>query len=103
MMKFKASTRRDLPRIAEKLRLDADQVTDMLAVSAVLPFRVNDYVIENLIDPERVTGCMPGASLTGVDGDSFTGQIKVKIGPVALVYNQAAHSCTLLLQGVQNI
>lgn len=54
MMKFKASTRRDLPRIAEKLRLDADQVTDMLAVSAVLPFRVNDYVIENLIDPKSV-------------------------------------------------
>ncbi len=39
-----------------------------------------------LIEPERVAGCMPGASLTGVDGDSFTGQIKVKIGPVALVY-----------------
>jgi L-lysine 2,3-aminomutase len=54
MMKFKANTRRDLPRIAEKLRLDADQVTDMLAVSAVLPFRVNDYVIENLIDPKSV-------------------------------------------------
>ena len=54
MIKFKASTRRDLPRIAEKLRLDADQVTDMLAVSAVLPFRVNDYVIENLIDSKSV-------------------------------------------------
>ena len=26
----------------------------MLAVSAVLPFRVNDYVIENLIDPKSV-------------------------------------------------
>ncbi len=45
-----------------------------------------DDVWNALIDPERVTGCMPGASLTGVDGDSFTGQIKVKIGPVALVY-----------------
>jgi KamA family protein len=45
MMKFKANTRRDLPRIAEKLRFDADQVTDMLAVSAVLPFRVNDYLV----------------------------------------------------------
>ena len=54
IMKFKANTRRDLPRIAEKLRFDADQVTDMLAVSAVLPFRVNDYVIENLIDPKSV-------------------------------------------------
>ena len=54
MTKFKANTRRDLPRIAEKLRLNRDQLTDMQAVSAVLPFRVNDYVIEHLIDPEDV-------------------------------------------------
>ncbi|MCH5641208.1 SRPBCC family protein [Gordonia sp. ABSL49_1] len=39
-----------------------------------------------LVEPERVAGCMPGATLTEVDGDKFTGQIKVKIGPVALVY-----------------
>ena len=54
MMKFKANTRRDLPRIAEKLQLSRDQLTDMRAVSAVLPFRVNDYVIENLIDPKSI-------------------------------------------------
>ena len=50
MTKFKASTRRDLPKIAEKLKLNADQIIDMQAVSAVLPFRVNDYVIDNLIE-----------------------------------------------------
>ena len=54
MAKFKANTRRDLPRIAERLRFNRDQLTDMQAVSAVLPFRVNDYVIEHLIDPEDV-------------------------------------------------
>ena len=54
MTKFTANTRRDLPRIAEKLRFNRDQLTDMQAVSAVLPFRVNDYVIEHLIDPEDV-------------------------------------------------
>jgi len=54
MMTFKANTQRDLPRIAEKLRLSKDQLTDMQAVSAVLPFRVNDYVIEHLIDPDSV-------------------------------------------------
>ena len=54
MTKFKANTRRDLPRIAEKLRFNRDQLTDMQAVSAVLPFRDNDYVIEHLIDPEDV-------------------------------------------------
>lgn len=51
---FRANTQRDLPRIAEKLRLSKDQLADMRAVSAVLPFRVNDYVIENLIDPDSV-------------------------------------------------
>ena len=50
MTKFKASTRRALPKIAEKLKLNADQIIDMQAVSAVLPFRVNDYVIDNLIE-----------------------------------------------------
>jgi carbon monoxide dehydrogenase subunit G len=29
---------------------------------------------------------MPGATLTGVDGDTFTGTVKVKLGPVALTY-----------------
>ena len=54
MTKFKASTRKDLPQIAEKLKLDKEQILDMQAVSAVLPFRVNDYVVENLIDPSDV-------------------------------------------------
>ena len=34
--------------------LSSDQLTDMKAVSAVLPFRVNDYVIEQLIDPGSI-------------------------------------------------
>ncbi|MEC7883337.1 MAG: lysine 2,3-aminomutase [Verrucomicrobiota bacterium] len=54
MTKFKASTRRDLPQIADKLNLDTEQIIDMQAVSAVLPFRVNDYVIENLIESADV-------------------------------------------------
>jgi carbon monoxide dehydrogenase subunit G len=45
-----------------------------------------DEVWAALVDPERVVGCMPGATLSGVDGEKFTGQIKVKIGPVALLY-----------------
>jgi uncharacterized protein len=43
-------------------------------------------VWEAVLDPERVAPCMPGATLTGVDGDSFTGTMKVKLGPVALLY-----------------
>jgi uncharacterized protein len=45
-----------------------------------------DVVWEALLDPERVAPCMPGATLTGVDGDSFTGTMKVKVGPIVLNY-----------------
>lgn len=38
-------------------------------------------------DIESVAGCFPGATVTGVEGDSFTGSCKVKLGPIALVYN----------------
>ncbi|MFJ6670016.1 SRPBCC family protein [Actinosynnema sp. NPDC091369] len=39
-----------------------------------------------LLDPEKVAPCMPGATLTGVDGRKFTGTVKVKLGPVTLLY-----------------
>ncbi|MCC8247873.1 SRPBCC family protein [Saccharothrix luteola] len=42
-----------------------------------------------LLDPEKVAPCMPGATLTGVDGRKFTGTVKVKLGPVTLVYKGA--------------
>ena len=38
-------------------------------------------------DLESVAGCFPGATVTSVEGDSFTGSCKVKLGPIALVYN----------------
>ena len=31
--------------------------------------------------------CFPGAQVTSVDGDTFAGSVKVKLGPIALVYN----------------
>ena len=43
-----------------------------------------------LNDPERVAPCMPGASLETVEGDAFTGSVKVKLGPVALTYRGTA-------------
>lgn len=39
-----------------------------------------------LLDPERVAPCLPGATLTGVDGRRFTGTVKVRLGPVTLLY-----------------
>ena len=31
--------------------------------------------------------CFPGAQVTSVEGDTFAGSVKVKLGPIALVYN----------------
>jgi carbon monoxide dehydrogenase subunit G len=45
-----------------------------------------DVVWPALLDPERVAPCVPGATLTGVDGDSFTGTVKIKVGPITLLY-----------------
>jgi uncharacterized protein len=39
-----------------------------------------------LLDPGRVAPCMPGATLTEVDGPRFTGTVKVKLGPITLMY-----------------
>jgi carbon monoxide dehydrogenase subunit G len=39
-----------------------------------------------LTDLEGVAGCLPGAQLTGVDGDVYTGRVKVKVGPVVSEY-----------------
>ncbi|MEU4692587.1 SRPBCC domain-containing protein [Actinoplanes sp. NPDC023714] len=35
-----------------------------------------------LTDLEGVAPCMPGAQLTGVEGDVYQGRVKVKVGPV---------------------
>jgi carbon monoxide dehydrogenase subunit G len=39
-----------------------------------------------LLDIERVGPCMPGASIDSVEGDNFTGTVKVKLGPINLTY-----------------
>jgi KamA family protein len=51
---FHVYTQRDLDRITAIHHLPAEQRFAMKVVSTVLPFRVNDYVIENLIDWSRV-------------------------------------------------
>lgn len=42
---------------------------------------------EHFQDIASLAECFPGATVTGVEDDSFTGSCKVKLGPVALVYN----------------
>lgn len=39
-----------------------------------------------LLDVERIVPALPGASLTSSEGDSFTGQVKVKIGAIQMAY-----------------
>ena len=43
-----------------------------------------------LLDVERIAPCMPGATLTSVDGDEFEGKVKVKVGPINLTYGGKA-------------
>ena len=61
-----------------------------------------------LLDVERIAPCMPGASVTSVDGDEIQGQVKVKLGPLSLSYkgtakfiekDQAAHSISIEATG----
>jgi carbon monoxide dehydrogenase subunit G len=61
-----------------------------------------------LLDIEQVAPCMPGAALDSVDGDDFTGTVKVKLGPIGLTYkgkasfldkDEAAHKAIIGAQG----
>jgi carbon monoxide dehydrogenase subunit G len=39
-----------------------------------------------LLDIERIAPCLPGATVTKVDGRDFEGSVKVKVGPITLTY-----------------
>ncbi|WP_129669511.1 SRPBCC family protein [Phytoactinopolyspora endophytica] len=39
-----------------------------------------------LLDVPRVAPCMPGATLDEFDGETFSGSVKVKLGPINLLY-----------------
>lgn len=49
-----------------------------------------DRVWPTLLDIERVAPCLPGAALTEVDGDDYTGTVTVKVGPVKAAYRGVA-------------
>jgi carbon monoxide dehydrogenase subunit G len=61
-----------------------------------------------LLDIERIAPCMPGAALDSIDGDDFTGTVKVRLGPMGLTYkgkasfaqkDEAAHRVVIDAQG----
>jgi carbon monoxide dehydrogenase subunit G len=43
-----------------------------------------------LLDLERVAPCVPGASLDSIEGDQFTGRLKVKLGAMTITYKGTA-------------
>ncbi|MGW0071103.1 SRPBCC domain-containing protein [Streptosporangium sandarakinum] len=43
-----------------------------------------------LLDVERIAPCLPGAALEKAEGDSFTGRMKVKVGPITVTYRGEA-------------
>jgi carbon monoxide dehydrogenase subunit G len=57
---------------------------------------------------EDIAPCFPGATLTSVSGEQFTGTVKVKLGPIAMIYtgtgeflerNQETHTVVLSATG----
>lgn len=57
--------------------------------SFVVPADI-DTAWKTLLDVEAIAPCMPGATLETVDGDNFTGSVKVKLGPVNMTYGGKA-------------
>jgi carbon monoxide dehydrogenase subunit G len=43
-----------------------------------------------LLDIERIAPCLPGASVESVEGESFAGKVKVKVGPITVTYRGTA-------------
>nr|ART40678.1 L448 [uncultured bacterium] len=44
-----------------------------------------------LLDVYRVAPCMPGAAIESGEGDDFVGRIKVRLGPVEMIYRGDLH------------
>ena len=60
-------------------------------------FTVNVPVAEAwaiLTDLERIAPCLPGAQLTEVEGDSYRGQVKIKVGPILAQFKGQASFMT---------
>lgn len=61
-----------------------------------------------LTDLQKVAPCLPGASITSVEGDDFHGRAKIKVGPITAEYkgvaqftelDEEAHTAVLLARG----
>lgn len=46
-----------------------------------------EEVFTAINDVERIVTCVPGAALDGRDGDTYKGNVKVKVGPISAAYS----------------
>jgi hypothetical protein len=56
-------------------------------------FTVNapiDTAWDTLTDVERIAPCLPGAQLTEIEGDTYRGLVKVKVGPITAQFKGQA-------------
>ena len=49
-----------------------------------------DTAWNTLLDVDRIAMCMPGATLISVEGDTFKGEVKIKLGPITMVFGGTA-------------
>jgi carbon monoxide dehydrogenase subunit G len=45
-----------------------------------------DQAFDLLVDVEKIAPCLPGAVVTSVDGDTFVGGMKIKLGPISMTF-----------------
>lgn len=45
-----------------------------------------DQAWDLLVDVKRIAPCLPGAAVTSVDGDSFEGGMRIKVGPISMTF-----------------
>ena len=65
---------------------------------------VNDFTVNapideawaTLTDLERIAPCMPGAQLTEIEGETYRGLVKVKVGPITAQFKGQAQFATWL-------
>ncbi|MFI9612060.1 SRPBCC family protein [Streptomyces sp. NPDC052023] len=67
-----------------------------------------DEAWQALLDIERVAPCLPGATVEKFDGETVTGSVKVKVGPITVAYrgtavfaekDESAHRMVLVASG----
>ena len=71
--------------------MDRNQVGGLMDLeNSFVVGRGVDETWEVLNDLEFITPCMPGAKLLSAEDDSYTGSIKVKVGPIVATYTGSA-------------